>query len=964
MYRVVFNLRPIVSLQCYLPQALVVTTHGHTLGTWKAQAVPDYLTSYGIDPASEDVGKLCNICQDLSTESLEKRYQGKQRRKMQLEQLYQDDRISHTLMQYVAGQMKAFYAMIEKYQHPLVLDASRRQRLEDLRLSWGSVLEPLLHFDKTQTGIHYRLQLQLDGEPIQYQRETSVILLDQPGIICIDATVYRLHAINANKVRPFLSKDSIFIKQAMIKQYFKSFIVDMAKTAAVEATGFDIIELSTIQHIELCIRHNYMLDRYMLDLKINYGRGWFYYSDRIRSRTQLEMSTDDQVIIYKLQRSRGAEQFYVDMLVNKGLQLDDISNRLCTDDTDRYALVRWIVEHKDDLVQRGMGVPRLEIDGSVIAPVLGQWAISTTRVNDWFDIEGIVTIGKYEVPFIDLLPNIKAQNPLYLLPDGTCYLIPTEWLATYSAVSRVGTVEGDRVRILKSQSGVLASTDIVPLDTAEQDSSGYAYEQHPHLLATLRPYQQQGVVWLIQKYSMGLGAVLADDMGLGKTIQTLALLNYVKDHVDRAPSRDQAAGQLDLFAQERAEELKPLRALIILPSSLVFNWYREIKVFSPRLLVTAYTGPDRKERLGQIGFFDIVLTTYTTAMRDAEDLGATMWEYIILDESHVIKNRHSKTFKAVQGIPSHHRLALTGTPIENALSDLWSQMDFINPGMLSSYEDFESAFVLPIGQGDPMALDQLRQLVQPHILRRRKTEVAKDLPALQEIIVEVIMGPEQASMYEETKSKVRNQLLAIDGAAPEYQIHALTALLQLRQLANHPKLIDDSYRDDAAKLDAVMERLAIIRDAGNKILVFSSFTTHLDVVAERLEQDGYQYCRLTGASSPKQRQQAVDRFKKVDAVGVFLISIKAGGTGLNLTEASYVFLLDPWWNPFVEEQAKARSHRIGQQQAVTVYKFITKDTIEEKILALQAKKKVQAAELIEGQDQIKVTKALLADLLG
>jgi non-specific serine/threonine protein kinase len=474
----------------------------------------------------------------------------------------------------------------------------------------------------------------------------------------------------------------------------------------------------------------------------------------------------------------------------------------------------------------------------------------------------------------------------------------------------------------------------------------------------------EGVRWLLKHQANGLGACLADDMGLGKTLQTLAVLSKTKLQLNGKEGFRDTSSQLTLFQQERMDELTPLRALVLLPASLVFNWVEEIQKFCPHFLICTYIGTDRSDKRENLGQFDVILTTYQTALRDIGILQKTTWEYIILDESHMIKNRDSKIFQAVNTLKTENKISLSGTPIENSLADLWSQMQFINPDLLGSFSFFKEHFLTPIQRHqDESALQELRTMVSPFILRRRKEEVAKDLPEITEQIELVPMTEQQAEFFEEEKSAARNQLLSMSEQSPEFTFHVFRSLLRLRQIANHPVLLDKFYSHESGKFNQVLDHLETILKSGHKVLIFSSFTSHLDLFAKELQKQNVLYCQLTGKTAQKKRKEQVDRFQDDPGYPVFLISLKAGGVGLNLTRADYVFILDPWWNPFVERQAIARAHRIGREQPISVIRFISKDSIEEKIMKLQARKKILAAELIEDQEQVSIAKEDLKFLL-
>jgi non-specific serine/threonine protein kinase len=501
-------------------------------------------------------------------------------------------------------------------------------------------------------------------------------------------------------------------------------------------------------------------------------------------------------------------------------------------------------------------------------------------------------------------------------------------------------------------------------ETAEPEQQ---FEVPAGLRADLRPYQLAGVRWMAQHYHNGLGACLADDMGLGKTLQTITILLHAKQHKAVPAPLSPAGAQLDLFSAPAADAdfLKPLNALIVLPASLIYNWKQEIRKFAPGLSTYNHTGPKRHNDARLLARFDVILTTYQTALRDIELLQKLEFEYIVLDESQQIKNRESKVFQAISKLNGKHKISLSGTPIENSLADLWSQMQFINPDLLGSFRFFQKEFINPIEkQQDEDKKDRLRSLVQPYLLRRTKEEVARDLPPLSTKLFYSDMEPEQKKLYEKEKSAARNYLLEnFTSNDPQYRIMVLQSLTKLRQIANHPSLIQADFTKASGKFNDVLEHWSVIRKSGHKALFFSSFVKYLELFRTHFEVEKQAYSWLSGSLSAEERQREIDRFEKDPAIASFLISIKSGGTGLNLTAADYVFILDPWWNPTIEDQAIARAHRIGQEKQVIAVKFITRDSIEEKILALQERKAQLAEDIIGNSGKMDFSRAELELLL-
>ncbi len=394
-------------------------------------------------------------------------------------------------------------------------------------------------------------------------------------------------------------------------------------------------------------------------------------------------------------------------------------------------------------------------------------------------------------------------------------------------------------------------------------------------------------------------------------------------------------------------------SLIIVPNSLVYNWYTEAMKFTPDLKVLIHTGIGRSKSAQVFARYDLIISTYGTARVDVDVFKALKFNYIILDESQAIKNPQSLSSRAVRQLKSASKLVLTGTPIENSVQELWSQLSFINSGMFGSLASFTERFVLPIEKGkDLQKLNQLKAIIKPFVLRRTKDQVAQDLPEKTEQVIYCPMSEEQHEAYETVKSYYRNEIIKSirELGLPRSQFTLLQGLTKLRQIANHPKLSNETYEHGSGKFNEIMYRAETAQAEGHKVLMFSQFVKQLHIFSKYFDEKGIKYAYLDGSLSSEERQRIVNDFQQNEGISFFLISLKAGGVGLNLTSADYVFMIDPWWNPAVERQAVDRAHRIGQQKSVFIYKFITKDTVEEKILALQEKKKNLADSLITTEE--------------
>ncbi|MCB0635900.1 MAG: DEAD/DEAH box helicase family protein, partial [Lewinella sp.] len=765
------------------------------------------------------------------------------------------------------------------------------------------------------------------------EREVAAVT-NEPGWLMADYTLYRLENLNGFLIKPFRQREEVKIPKASVKAYFRNFILKVVNKVEVSAEGFSVEQFNELQGCELEPVQHLFDDRWVLQVQMRYQNARFGWQEKRQLRTTLEMDeAEDEVRILQVRRDPAAEKGYLERLGEFDLILPEGQShyQLSQPDDRPFALIEWLTRQRAGLEAAGFTLVPPNVQGQDVSLDYPHINMEVATGNDWFDLKGMVEVGEHRFPFLSLAKYIREGNRFYPLPDGTTFLIPEEWMTRYRHLASFGKKEGEHLRITKSQYTLLDALDIPqPQELNPEDIP--TYQPSPLLKAQLRPYQLEGVRWLTQLYHRDLGACLADDMGLGKTLQTIALLLFAKEEKarQRANARQGDApiqngkGQLGLFAPADDEDfLQPLNTLIVLPASLLYNWESEIKQFAPSLSIYQHFGPKRHRQARLLARFDTILTTYQTALRDVELLQELQFEYIVLDESQQIKNRDSKVFKAINKLQAKHKLSLSGTPIENSLSDLWSQMQFINPNLLGSYRFFRQEFINPIEKAqDDAKKDRLRQLVKPYLLRRTKEEVAKDLPPLTTRTFFTEMTKEQRKLYEKEKSAARNYLLDNFSANDsKYRILVVQTLTRLRQLVNHPVLLQHDYEKDSGKFQDVLEQWDIIRRGGHKVLMFSSFVQYLELFRKELEQQDVPYAWLTGNLSAQQRKAEIQKFQEDPSVQAFFISIKTGGTGLNLTAADYVFILDPWWNPTTEQQAIARAHRIGQDKNVIAIKF-------------------------------------------
>jgi len=594
-----------------------------------------------------------------------------------------------------------------------------------------------------------------------------------------------------------------------------------------------------------------------------------------------------------------------------------------------------------ELVEGGWNV---FADGSKVRQA-GGLRFRVSSDTDWFDVHTEVDFEGRSVSFPELLRALERGDSTVRLDDGSLGILPEEWLEQIGMISGLGTTTEDGLRFSTSQAALLdallASQESVEIDAGFErmrerfrNFSGLEQVEVPStFVGQLRGYQREGLSWLKFLGDFNFGGCLADDMGLGKTVQFLAML------------------------LRRLEDVKsPPPSLVVVPRSLMFNWSSECGRFAPGLRVMEYTGLERATSRADFSRHHLILTTYGTVRRDIAVLKDIDFDYVVLDEAQTIKNPSSQIARASRLLKANFRLALSGTPIENNAGDLWSIFEFLNPGMLGRSTAFRTHIADPDSRE---SREMVAKGLRPFILRRTKKQVAAELPDRLEETIVCDMEPEQRRLYDELRLHYRDSLLGLvqEQGIAKTRMHVLEALLRLRQAACHPALLKRGDESEPyAKLDVLVPHLQELISEGHKALVFSQFTSMLSILREHLDRQGIVYEYLDGKT--RDRKARVEHFQDDPACPVFLISLKAGGLGLNLTAADYVFLLDPWWNPAVEAQAIDRAHRVGQTRTVFAYRLICRDTVEEKIAELQKQKRELADAILAGDDSSNVLKDL------
>lgn len=903
--------------------------------------------------------KLIKLLEETEQGHIIKRYHKKAIRPLEYFSTIFNDKLYETLRPKIEKRLvDAFKLLADKELYLMSKEGWPVERNIKLASAPASVL---FHFRRGLTETRYFPTIKFQGLRIEFMFKDAQIICNQPAWLLLDDVLYYFEEeVEGKKLQPFLNKRFISIPKSSEKTYFEKFVAPLIEKHAVYAEGFEIRteKFDATPVLKLLYVDS---ERPQLQLYFRYGDYIFPAGSdrRISVRTEKK---DNDYIFHRIKRSLSWEKNKLNILQELGLKstgslflsvfTTDIAN--ADEENSPFSVINWLNEHHDELEAKGFTFEQTEGEKRF---VIGRSKIDLEirENNDWFDIHAVVHFGPYQIPFIDLKNHIINKIREFKLPSGEIAVIPEQWFAQYSNLLQF--TEGTKnLKLKKHHIGLVndfanSELAIVSMDRKLQKLSDFEEIEDTDIPkafnGVLRPYQKAGYNWFHFLRKFNFGGCLADDMGLGKTVQTLALLQKIKE--------------------ENQEEGIHTTSLIIMPTSLVYNWLNEAKKFAPKLKIHAHTGSFRNKEVELFSNYDVVITTYGITRVDVELLKTLYFNYIILDESQNIKNPASKSFKAVKTLKSKHKLILSGTPVENTVNDLWTQMSFINPGLLGNQHFFYTDFVVPIEKKkDEEKAAKLQSLIKPFVLRRTKAQVATELPAKTENLFYCQMSEDQKEYYEKIKSEYRNALLVNleDGSFKRSQIQVLQGLTKLRQIANHPLMIDEGYEGDSGKFENVIHTLENVLSRGHKVLVFSQFVKQLDIYRRYFNDQNIPYAYLDGATS--KRGEVVKEFQANKDIKLFLISIKAGGVGLNLTEADYVFILDPWWNPAVEQQAIDRTHRIGQNKNVFIYKFITKDTVEEKILALQNRKRKVAESLITTEESFvkSLTAKDIADILS
>lgn len=813
----------------------------------------------------------------------------------------------------------------------------------------------VFNFERTDEGVKYHLTVTFNDKEISIFQKKPIILLNNPAYVELEHILMTFKKIDAKKLLPFYTKEYVQVPKTVEKKYFESFILKTVREYKVRAKGFEIIELNPEKRLQLFVETDWT-GEYVFIPKFCYKEIKFTSNQKQKNVVEFDEKTFN---ITKFTRDEKWEKEAIKFLSRIGLkeksenvykvtETEKIDNK-----SQKAETISWLNDNHKKIEDFGFEIhQRFASKKYYIKELKLDFKIEDKI--DWFDVKATVKFGEYEIPFIKLREHILNEDKEYELPNGEIAIIPPEWFTKYKNILRFGKKsKKNSLKLNKYHYFALLETKNIPnigysleeLDKYFREPEKHKTELPKTLKTKLRDYQETGLSWLTTLRKNNFGGCLADDMGLGKTVQVLSTI------LKSLEEDKQISVQETLF--EEKSEKKQLN-IIIVPRSLLHNWLNEVNKNTPKINALLYAGNDRERFLKRFEEIDLIITSYGVARNDLQVFLNYEFNYIVLDESQYIKNPNSKTYQSVKRLKGKNKIVLTGTPIENSLRDLWPQINFVNNGLLGSFAFFRENFISRIERfNDEETKKELKKLIAPFILRRTKEQVVKDLPEIEEQTLICEMTEEQASIYETEKSRIRNKIIDFynQGTLRKSSVYILQALTKLRQLANHPAMLDPETEIKSGKFDEVFSRLETLLNSNHKVLIFSSFVKYLKLFEKEFKKKKLKYCLLTGET--KKRAEIIDEFQNNEDIRLFLISIKAGGVGINLTAADYVFILDPWWNPAVERQAIARAHRIGQQNNVFAFKFITFGTVEEKINKLQQQKLALAEEFIDSNNYFK-----------
>ncbi|MFT3826297.1 MAG: SNF2-related protein [Chitinophagaceae bacterium] len=836
------------------------------------------------------------------------------------------------MVEYLHPKLKKLFTDIAASPFVYYLNGNKPFKTENLHTA-GIVTDFITPYFKVNTnGKNYEIEcwVKLNGQQVPVTENyisSSLLFFHDSNLFLWDKPE------GVNLVNKFSNKGKLVFNKADWPQQLREFVLPLTKDYHVEFESSLISEVKDgdpEKRVVLQEKGDYLVMQPLFSYK--------GFETKPGGKDELVIPDGDKVLV--VHRNKEKEQLFVGKLeaLHSGFIRPEGGQQLALKGNE-VLKNNWFFLFVDAMKE--MKVPVFGFDAlknfrfNTAKP---QTKIHISSNTDWFDARVDIVFGDQKVTIADVKKALANRQQFVPLQDGTLGILPEEWIKKYSLLFRVGEGKQNQLRLSKFHMSVIDELYenrneeelVLKLEEKYEQLRNFnnikEIEVLPHLQDILRPYQAHGYHWLNYLSEIGWGGILADDMGLGKTIQALSYLNYYKEHHGK------------------------LNALVVCPTTLMFNWQNEIRKFTPTLTSYMHHGSERTRDKEQFTNVDIVITTYGTLRSDIKLMVDIPFDYVVLDESQAIKNPSSKVTKAASLLNAKHRVCLSGTPLQNNTFDIFAQMNFLNPGMLGSIEFFRQEFAIPIDKfGEADRKDHLRKLLFPFILRRTKEQVAKDLPAKTETILYCEMEDEQRNIYDAYRNDFRDKIMGTieQQGIQRSQLTILQGLMKLRQICDSPAILNESekFPNHSIKLEEIGRE--ITENIGDhKALIFSQFLGMLGLIKEKLKELEVDFEYFDGSTSAIDREKAIQRFQNDPNCRVFLISLKAGGVGLNLTAADYVYIVDPWWNPAVEQQAIDRTHRIGQTKNIFAYRMICKDTIEDKILQLQDRKRLLAKDLI------------------
>ncbi len=836
------------------------------------------------------------------------------------------------VIEYLHPKLKKLFADVAVNPFVFYLNGHKPFKTENLK-SVGIVPEPIIPFFKIapkKTSYEITCWVKLNGKELEItdnQFNSSLLFFFEENLYLWQA------AEDVEKIEPFLAKGHITISKSDWPQQLRTYILPLAKRYNVV---FDNAIISSYKDGE-------PEKKLVLQEKGDYlvfQPVFTYKGFEVRTGDKDEIIVPDNEKVMIVHRDKASEQQFIDKLeaLHSNFIKPDGSHNLVLKGVD-VLRNNWFFLFVDAMKELKVPVYGFELLKNFrFNTAKPQTKIFISSHTDWFDAKVDIVFGDQKVSVAEVKKALVNKQQFVQLHDGTLGILPEEWIKKYSLLFRVGEGKQEHLKLSQYHMSVIDELYdnrneeelFIQLEEKYDRLRGFKSIQEidppQHLQPILRPYQSFGFQWLNYLSEVNWGGILADDMGLGKTVQALSFLQH--------------------FNETRGR----LNALVVCPTTLMFNWENEIKKFTPTLTYHIHHGGDRSREKERIKQFNVIITTYGTLRSDIKLFVENEFDYVILDESQAIKNPSSKVTRAAGLLKAKHRLCMSGTPLQNNTFDIFAQMNFLNPGMLGSIEHFRNEFAIPIDKfGEKEQKDHLRKILFPFILRRTKEQVAKDLPEKVETVLFCEMEDEQRKIYDAYRNDFRDKIMGTieEQGIQRSQLTILQGLMKLRQICDSPAILNETekFENHSIKLEELAREITE-NISDHKALVFSQFLGMLALIKEKLKELDVKFEYFDGSTSAIDREKAIQNFQNNVECRVFLISLKAGGVGLNLTAADYVYIVDPWWNPAVEQQAIDRTHRIGQTKNIFAYRMICKDTIEDKILQLQDRKRVLARDLI------------------